>query len=42
MISGSLHTMAKGHHHKTVRALETHPKAISWRLEIELSVVIGL
>jgi hypothetical protein len=26
--------MAKGHDHEIVRALETHPKAIPWKLKL--------
>ena len=29
---GSIYTMAEGHDHKIVRALETHPKAILWNI----------
>ena len=26
--------MAEGHEHKIVRALETHPKAVLWKIEL--------
>ena len=28
--------------HEIVRALETHPKAIPWNVEIEFGVIMGL
>ena len=34
--------MAKNRDHEIVRALETHPKAVPWRIEIEFCVVMGL
>ena len=34
--------MTKGCDHEIVRALETHPKAVLWTIEIELCVVTGL
>ena len=34
--------MAKGRDHEIVRALETHPKAVPWRIDIEFCVVMGL
>lgn len=27
--------MAKGYNHETVKALETHPKAVAWTIEFE-------
>ena len=39
---GPIYTMAKGRDHKVVRDLETHPKAIPWKIEIEFCVVTGL
>ena len=30
--------MAKGRDHEIVRALETHPKAVSWKIEIEIEI----
>jgi hypothetical protein len=32
---GPIYTMAKCHNHEFVRALETHSKALLWRIEIE-------
>ena len=34
--------MAKGHDHDSVRALESHLKAVQMRSEIEACVVTGL
>jgi hypothetical protein len=34
--------MAKDRDHEIVSALETHPKAIPWKYEIEFGVVTGL
>jgi hypothetical protein len=34
--------MAKGCDHKIVRALETCPRALPWKIEIEFYVVKGL
>ena len=34
--------MAKGCEHEIVSALETHPKAIQWKFEIEFGAVTGL
>ena len=31
--------MAKGYNHETVKALETHPKAVAWTIEFETCVV---
>jgi hypothetical protein len=33
--------MAKGRDDENVRALETHMKAIAWKIEIEICVVMG-
>jgi hypothetical protein len=38
----TLHMAKCGHNHGIVRALEDHPKAIPWTIEIELCVVKGL
>ena len=32
---------AKAPDHEIVRALETHPKAVQWKDETEISVVVG-
>ena len=32
---GPIYTMAKCHNHEFVRALETHSKALPWRIEIK-------
>ena len=37
-----LYTMANGHNHVIVRALETHPKAIPWKIQIQFCVATGL
>ena len=37
-----LHTMAKGHVHRIVKALETHLKAGPWKIEFDFCVVTGL
>ena len=34
--------MTKGGDHDIVGALETHPKAVPWKFEIEFGVVTGL
>ena len=34
--------LAKGRDHEIMRALETHLKNISWSIEIEFRVVMGL
>lgn len=34
--------MANGHDHETLRALKTHPKAVPWKIEIDICVVIAL
>ena len=34
--------MVKNHGHEVARALETHPKAVPWKIEIEFCVVTGL
>ena len=34
--------MAKGHDHENVRALESYPKAIPWKIETKACVVTGL
>jgi hypothetical protein len=34
--------MAQGHDHGIRRALEGHPEAVPWKLEIEFCVVTGL
>ena len=34
--------MAKGRDHEIVRGLETHPKAVPWKIAIEFCVVMGL
>jgi hypothetical protein len=34
--------MAKDRNHEIVRALVTHPKAISWKFENEICMVMGL
>lgn len=39
---GSLYTMAKNRDHESVKAVETHPKAILWKIGIEFGVVTGL
>jgi hypothetical protein len=33
--------MANGHHYENVRALETHLKAIPWKIEIEFCMIMG-
>jgi hypothetical protein len=39
---GPFYTIAKGLDHEVVRALETHPKALSWKVQIKFCVVTGL
>ena len=34
--------MAKGRDHETVKALEAHPKATLWKMEVEICVMTGL
>jgi hypothetical protein len=34
--------MAKGSDHEVMRALESHPKAVPWKTDIEFGVVTGL
>jgi hypothetical protein len=42
LTEGPLYTMGKGHVHDIVRALETHPKVVPWKIEIEFCAVMGL
>lgn len=37
-----LYTMASGHSHVIVRALEIHLKAVPWKIEIQFCVVADL
>ena len=36
--SGPIYTIAKGHDNGILMALETHPKTVSWKIEIEFCV----
>ena len=39
---GHLYIVAKSHDDEIVRALETHPKAVPWKFDLEICVVLGL
>ena len=39
---GPLYSMDKVRDHRIVRALETHPKAVPLKVEVEYCVVMGL
>ena len=39
---GATYTMVKGCDHELVRALETHMKAVPWKINIEICMVAGL